>query len=159
MNLLFGQVMLADLCRIDEPIDEMATMADGIEATRPEGIDLYWALRIATATLRGDLIECEQRYVAHVQRCVTRDQIHGAAASVLIYPLLLRGSPQAAPIAHASLASLAASDTFLATPIAQGGLTLVQAAAGELAAAESTCSTIDETHARDLLLAPFVGRS
>ena len=93
MNLLFSQVMLADLTDIDAPLDAMATMIDEIASVRPEGVDLYWAMKVCTYLLAGQLERCETEFVPHVQRCIAAGQLHGATAAILVYPLLYRGLP------------------------------------------------------------------
>lgn len=159
MNLLFGQVMLADLTCIDEPIEAMAELIDEIAPTRPEGIDLYWALVASVATWRGDLDRCETRFVAHVQQCLATEQLHGVTAAILVYPLLYRGSAHIMTMTQAACAATAQSDPYLVGPIAHAGHTIAHANAGDLDRARAALADVDVSHTGDLRLAGFIGRA
>ena len=159
MNLLFGQVMLADLEAIDEPIDGMADMLDAMAPSRPEGIDLYWALIASTYTLNGELERCESELVPHVQRCLAADELHGVTAAILTYPLLYIGSNHALTMATAGCDATAQSDAYMVAPIAQAGYTIAQAATGDLDQARAALAAIDTSHTGDLRLDGFIGRA
>ncbi|NLD76904.1 MAG: AAA family ATPase [Acidimicrobiales bacterium] len=159
MNLLFGQVMLADLTKIDEPVDAMANMLDEIGPTRPEGVDLYWALVSSVYILRGELARCESELVPHVQRCVASEQMHGLTAAILAYPLLFRGSPHAMTIATAACEATAQTDAYMVGPIAQAGLTIAHTISGDLDGARDALAAVDRSHTGDLRLDSFIGRA
>lgn len=159
MNLLFSQVMLADLTNIDEPINNMAELIEQVRPTRPEGVDLYWALVASVYMLRGDLSRCESEFVPHVQRCLAEEQLHGVTAAILLYPLLFRGSHHTMTIATAACAATAQSDAYMVGPIAQAGLTLAHANNGDLEQARAALDAVDRSHTGDPRLDSFIGRA
>ena len=159
MNLLFGQVMMADLTTIDEPINAMAGLLEEIGPTRPEGVDLYWALVTSVHLLRGDLERCETELVPYVQRCLADEQMHGVTSAILLYPLLFRGSPHALTVATAACEATSRTDAHLLGPIAQAGLTIAVACAGELDQAHHALAAVDRSHTGDLRLDGFIGRA
>lgn len=159
MNLLFGQVMLGDLAHIDEPIEAMAELLDEISPTRPEGIDLYWALVASVDIWRGELHRCEARFVRHVEHCLTTEQLHGVTAAILVYALLYRGSPHIMTMAQAACEATAQSDPYYVGPIAHAGRTIAHANAGNLEQARAALAEIDASHTGDLRLEGFIARA
>ncbi|HWL42490.1 MAG TPA: LuxR C-terminal-related transcriptional regulator [Ilumatobacter sp.] len=159
MNLLFGQVMLADVAEIDVPVDAMATLLDTIAPSRPEGIDLYRALVGSVHLLRGELARCEAEFVPHVQRCIAAEQLHGVTAAILAFPLLYRGSSHALAMATAGCNDLAQADAYLAGPIAHAGHTIALAHTGDRERAHAALADIDVSHTGDLRLDGFIGRA
>lgn len=160
MNLLFGQVMLADVERIEEPIMAMAGMLDEIAPSRPEAIDLYWALVAGVHLLNGELAHCEAVLVPHVKRCLATDEsLHGITAAILVLPLLYRGSSHIIEMAAAGCAGAEQSDPYLIGPIAHATHTLAWAHDGDLERARVALADVDVSHTGDLRLDGFIGRA
>ena len=159
MNLLLGQVMLADVDSLDETIAELAGLLEAAGPARPEGVDLYWALVGMAHMLRGDLARCEDDLVPHVQRCAAEGHLHGITATLLVHPLVYRGSPHAQAMAAAGGRATERIDTYLMRPVANAGQAIAQANAGDLDQAEAALVDVEASHDGDRRLEGFVGRA
>lgn len=159
MNLLLGQMMLADVSDVDDSIETMAVMVESMGASRAEGVDLFWSLVSIRHLLSGDLVRCEAELVVHVQQCLADDQLHGITAATLVHPLLYRGSPYMPTMAVAGCESIAQADAYLISPIAHSGLVIARASVGDLAGARSALNDVDDSHRGDRRLDGFVGRA
>ncbi len=159
MNLLFAQVMLADLTDIDRPITGMAGMLDEVGPARPEEVDLYWALVAASVTLGGDLARCEADYVPHVERRADTGRLHGITAAIIVHPLLYRGSTHTATIAELGCGAADETDPFRAGPIARAGQVFAYAQAGDAERARQAHLDLDPFPTGDLRLDGFIGRA
>src|SRR5690606_2890093 len=102
---------------------------------------------------------CEAEFVAHVERCVEAEKLHGITAAILVQPLLYRGSQDAVAMARAACKDMSLSDPFLAGPIANAGLTLALTQAGDLDRARMSLAEIDPTPTGDHRLDGFTGRA
>jgi DNA-binding CsgD family transcriptional regulator len=159
INLIYAQTMLGRLDGVDHEVDVALAVADRVEAVRPEGVDLLWALIAGIAVQRGDLEPSEQQILRHIADCDDRGAIFGLTAAILVELLLVRGSPEVTAMAERALRDLDGSDPYAVRPIALAGATMANVAVGDLDAARRSFDAIPESAIDDVRAVAFIGRA
>ncbi|WP_436793669.1 LuxR C-terminal-related transcriptional regulator [Actinospongicola halichondriae] len=158
INLGYAQVILADVTDLEASLSRAREAVKVVRADHPAGSDLTAAMSVASAVLRGRLVEAVDLADRSVDALRTNGAHRGLAAAVASEALMIAGDARAFDYALQSVEQLRAFDPYNSLPYGSGFAALLAATSDEAELASSILAEVDE-EAVDIRSRAVLGRA